>query len=98
MDVFDLRILRLALELRSGGRFQIYVEESADVVLRHGNLAAAIEGHDAQGPHHAHHKWTLQHRSVVAEHVVTRPSDHDHQPAVAGHSAVYGVDVFFWYL
>jgi hypothetical protein len=47
MDVFDLRILRLALEPRSGRPLQVYVEESADVVRRHSNLAAAIKAHDA---------------------------------------------------
>jgi hypothetical protein len=46
-DVLDLRILRLALELRSGCSLQINVKESADVVRRHANLAAAIEGHNA---------------------------------------------------
>src|SRR6202795_3015957 len=93
MDVFDLRILRLALELGCGGPFQVYVEESADVVCRQGNLAPAIEAHNAYRAHRAHHKWTLQHRAVVRELVVTRTSDHDHQPAVTGQPIVNGVDV-----
>src|SRR3984893_15016037 len=93
MDVFDLRILRWALELGCGCPFQVYVEESADVVCRQGNLAPAIKAHNAYRAQHTYHKRTLQHRSVVREPVVTRTSDHDHQPAVIGQPIVNRVDV-----
>src|ERR1035441_9211245 len=92
MDVFDLGILRLALERRCGCSLQVYVEEAADVVLRHSNLAAAIEVHNAEAPHHAHRRWTLQHRSI-AEHVVIHTSNRDPPPAVAGQAVVNRADV-----
>jgi hypothetical protein len=47
LDVFDLRILRVALEFRSRCSLQVYVKESADVVRRHSDLAAAIDAHNA---------------------------------------------------
>ena len=47
LEVFDLGILRLAPEIRSGCTFQVNIEESADVMRRHSNLAAAIEAHNA---------------------------------------------------
>ena len=43
MDIFDLGILRLALELRSRCSLQVYIKEIADVVCRYRDLAAAIE-------------------------------------------------------
>ena len=42
MHVFNLRILPSTHELRSRRPFQVYIKESADVVRRHGDLAAAI--------------------------------------------------------
>src|ERR1039457_6310944 len=42
MHVFDLRIFRLALELRSRCCLQVYVKESADIVPGHSDLAATI--------------------------------------------------------
>src|SRR6266566_6148396 len=80
--VFDLRTLSLAPELRRRCSLQVYVKESADVLRCHGYLAAAINAQKAKGPHHTHQKRALQHRSVVAEPVVTCTSDLDHQPAV----------------
>lgn len=43
---FNLRIPRPILEFRGGFSLQVYVEESADVMFRHDNLAAAIEVYD----------------------------------------------------
>jgi hypothetical protein len=82
----------LAFELRRWCPFQVYVEKSADVVCCQGKLAPAIKAHNAYRAQHAHHKWTLQHRSVVREPVVIRTPDHDHQPAVIGQPIVNGVD------
>ena len=92
MVVFDLRILRLSLEIRSGRPIQVYVKESVNEMFGHGDLAATVDSHDAKRVQHVHHQWTPQYR-VVTEHVMIRTSDRDSHPAVARQPVEKGAEV-----
>ena len=67
------------------------VEEGADAVRRHGELAAAIEFQNADSPQDTHRKRASQDRPV-AEQEVIRTSDPDFQPAVRGQSIIDAAD------
>lgn len=55
--------------------FQVDVEENADAVRGHSNLATAVDVNNAKCAQNTHQKRALQHRSVIREHVVIRTLD-----------------------